>query len=107
MSKSIKLLTVVEATTVNAVAKTVLDFYRAARELSGTPNFPAIEVRVVTFDRQRDGARPNDFVAAARQMGLDVEIIPERRRFDLRVIPALRSIVERRGPDLIITNSVK
>ncbi len=104
---SIKLLTVVEATTVNAVAKTVLDFYRAARELSGTTDFPAIEGSVVTFDRQRDGARPNDFVAAVRQMGLDVEIIPERRRFDLRVIPALRSIVERREPDLIITNSVK
>jgi glycosyltransferase involved in cell wall biosynthesis len=104
---SIKLLTIVEATTVNAVAKTVLDFYRTARELSGTTDFPAIEGCVATFDRQRDGAVPNDFVAAAREAGLDVEVIPERRRFDLRVIPALRSIVEKRGPDLIITNSVK
>ncbi|HXM50515.1 MAG TPA: glycosyltransferase [Pyrinomonadaceae bacterium] len=104
---SIKLLTVVEATTVNAVAKTVLDFYRTARELSGTTDSPAIEGCVATFDRQRDGAGPNDFVAAAREAGLDVEVIPERGRFDLRVIPALRSIVEKRGPDLIITNSVK
>ncbi len=104
---SIKLLTVVEATTVNAVAKTVLDFYRTARELSGTTDLPAIEGCVATFDRQRDGAGPNDFVVTAREVGLDVEVIPERRRFDLRVIPALRSIVEKRGPDLIITNSVK
>ena len=56
---SIKLLTLVEATTINAVAKTVLEFYRAARELSGTADFPLIEGCVVTFDRQRDGARPN------------------------------------------------
>lgn len=104
---SIKLLTIVEATTINAVAKTVLEFYRTARELSGTADFPVIEGCVVTFDRQREGARPNDFITAARELDLDVEVISERRRFDLRVIPALRGIVEARGSDLIITNSVK
>jgi glycosyltransferase involved in cell wall biosynthesis len=104
---AIKLLTLVEATNINAVAKTVLEFYRAARELTGTRDFPVIDGCIVTFDRQRDGARPNEFVTAARDMGLDVEVIPERRRFDLSVIPALRRIVETRGSDLIITNSVK
>jgi glycosyltransferase involved in cell wall biosynthesis len=107
MTPSIKLLTIVEATNINAVAKTVLEFYRAARELSGRHDFPVIEGGVVTFDRQRDSARPNNFVAAARKLGLDVEVIPERRRFDLRVIAALRNIVENRKSDLIITNSVK
>jgi glycosyltransferase involved in cell wall biosynthesis len=38
---------------------------------------------------------------------LDVELIPERRRFDLGVIPALRSVIESREPDLVVTNSVK
>ena len=106
---SIKLLTIVEATSINAVAKAVLEFYRSARDLSQSAHdFPVIEGCVVTFDRQRaDKTSPNDFVAAARELGLDVENIPERRRFDLRVIPALRSIVETRAPDLIITNSVK
>jgi glycosyltransferase involved in cell wall biosynthesis len=105
----IKLLTIVEATTINAVAKTVLEFYRAVRELSPTvPDFPWIDGCVVTFDRRRgDNVTPNEFVAAAREQGLEVEIIPERRRFDMRVIPALRRIVESRGSDLIITNSVK
>src|SRR5712671_6337879 len=107
MSPPIKLLTIVEATNINAVAKTVLEFYRAARELSGTPDFPVIDGRIVTFDRQRAGARRNHFVTAARDLGLEVEVIPERRRFDLSVIPALRGIVETRGSDLIITNSVK
>ncbi len=108
MCPPIKLLTIVEATDINAVAKTVLEFYQSARELNQKlSDLPVIEGGVVTFDRQRDGARPNDFVTAARNLGLDVEVIPERRRFDLRVVPALRSIVETRGSDLIITNSVK
>ena len=104
---SIKVLILVEATSINAVAKTVLEFYRTARELSGTSDFPVVEGCVVTFERQRERARPNDFITAARELGVDVEVIPERRRFDLRVIPALRGIVEARGSDLIITNSVK
>lgn len=104
-----KLLTIVEATDINAVAKTVLDFYRATRELKqARPDFPIIEGCVVTFDRRRgDNAPPNAFVTAARELGLDVESIPERRRFDLSVIPALRDLVARRGPDVVVTNSVK
>ncbi len=106
---SLKLLTIVEATTINAVAKTVLEFYRSARELSqNAPDFPVIEGCVATFDRQRvKQSSPNDFVMAARELGLDVEVIPERRRFDLSVIPALRRVVESRVPDVVVTNSVK
>jgi len=109
MTPAIKLLTIVEATTINAVAKTVLEFHRSARELNQEqPDFPLLEGCVATFDRRRDvNAPPNDFVTAAREQGLDVEVIPERRRFDLSVIPALRGIVESRGSDLVITNSVK
>jgi glycosyltransferase involved in cell wall biosynthesis len=109
MTPTIKLLTIVEATSINAVAKTVLEFHRSARELNQTlPDFPAIEGGVVTFDRRRgDQSSLSDFVTAAREQGLEVEVIPERRRFDLSVIPALRSIVAGRGPDLVVTNSVK
>lgn len=105
----IKLLTIVEATTVNAVAKTVLEFYRAAGELNlEQPDFPLVEVCVVTFDRRRrDNSPPNEFVSSALEQGLEVEIIPERRRFDMSVIPALRRIFDSRGSDLLITNSVK
>ena len=34
-------------------------------------------------------------------------MIPERRRFDLTVVSALREIVKQRQPDLVITHSVK
>jgi len=50
---------------------------------------------------------PNEFVLAARTAGIAIEVIPERRRFDLAVIPTLKDIVEQRQPDLIITHSVK
>jgi glycosyltransferase involved in cell wall biosynthesis len=106
---TLKLMTIVEATTVNAVAKTVLEFYQTARELSQSPSdFPLIDGCVVTFDRQRDGnVAANGFISTAREHGLDVETIPERRRFDMNVMPALRRLVETRGPELLITNSVK
>lgn len=106
---TLKILSIVEAANVNAVAKIVLEFYRTARELSQTaPAFPSIEGCAVTFDRRRGfNGPPNDFVIAAAKLGLDVELIPERRRFDLGVIPALRSVIESREPDLVVTNSVK
>ena len=56
MSK-LKILTLVEATTVNAVARNVLDFQSSARELRETdPGFPTIEVSIATFDREANGA---------------------------------------------------
>src|SRR5437867_1908404 len=102
----LKSLSLVEATTINAVAKSVLEFHRAARELEKAGNLPAIEGRVVTFERA-GGASPNEFAAAARAEGLEVDVIPERGRFDLKVIPALRKIVEQHRPDIVVTHSVK
>lgn len=120
----IRLLAVMEPKTVTGAAKNMLDFCNAARELRGQlSDLPAIETSIVTFDRgpkpalaldqTREGGAssedqsPNEFVAAARASGLDVDIIPERTRFDLRVIPALREIVTRRAPDIVLTHHVK
>src|SRR6185436_12840002 len=50
---------------------------------------------------------PNEFVTAARQSGVEVDVIPERTRFDLRVISDLRRIVALRRPHLILTHHVK
>jgi glycosyltransferase involved in cell wall biosynthesis len=112
-----------EPKTVTGAAKSMLEFCHAARELrQQVPDLPAIETSIVTFDRgpnrvpaanqSRDGTSsliqsPNEFVAAARDLGLEVDIIPERARFDLRVIPALRQFVELRAPDIILTHHVK
>jgi glycosyltransferase involved in cell wall biosynthesis len=116
-ASTIKLLAVVEATTVNAVAKNVLEFHRAARDLrQESKDLPGVELSLVTFDRSRSvsEARPsgraqsqNEFVLAAQAAGVEIDVIPERRRFDRSVIPALRDIVQRRAPDLVITHQVK
>lgn len=108
----IKILSLVEATTINAVAKNVMEFHRAARELSEQClDFPTIAAYLVTFERKRPGTEaaqaPSEFVTAARQLQLEVEVIPERRRFDLRILPALRNVVELQKPDLVVTHSVK
>ncbi len=107
--QAIKIMSIVEATTINAVAKNVLEFQRAARELAEQSlEFPNIEVCVVTFERNREATQsPGDFVNAARKLELAVEIIPERGRFDLTAIPSLRRVVEKQRPDIVVTNSVK
>src|ERR1043166_4466232 len=104
-----KILSVVEATNLNAVAKLVLEFYVTANELAQSRHdLPAVYGSIVTFDRATTGAEePNDFIAAVRAAGIELDIIAERRRFDLSVIQALTNIAQRRQPDIIVTNSVK
>ncbi len=116
-------MAVMEATTVTGAARSMLEFCRAASErqaeLSGAPS---VEVSLVTFERHREasavapeaqgretnqGSQPNEFVAAARAQGLEVDIINESFRFDLRVIPQLRRVVSQRRPDIIVTHHVK
>ncbi len=108
MESSLKILSLVEATDINAVAKNVLEFYRTAHELAQKlPDFPTIQGSIATFDRHTEDQSPSEFVMTARESGLDVSVIPERRAFDLSVIPALQKAVEKRQPDIVITNSVK
>ena len=107
MEAALKILSLVEATTVNAVAKNVFEFSYSAQELNEkAPDFPAIDDLIVTFTRSNDRSS-NEFLTAARELGLQVQVIPERRRFDLTVIPTLRRIVEEATPHLIVTHSVK
>lgn len=104
-----KIVSIVEATTLNAVGKVTLEFFRTARELADSgESLPVFEGSVITFDRVSGSAQsPSEFVLATRTAGIEIDVIPERRRFDLSVIPALRKIVEQRQPDLVVTHSVK
>jgi sugar transferase (PEP-CTERM/EpsH1 system associated) len=115
---TIKLVALVEATSVNAVARNLFDFHRTALELRRESlDFPFVQLSLVTFARRRQPSRSSetaelqtstdDFVSSARQLGLEVDVIPERRRFDSRVIPALRKIVAQRAPDVVLTHAVK
>lgn len=105
-----KILSIIEATTVTGPAKNLLSFCRLLR----SPEFcrdgvPQIEVSIVTFDRVagKGDSTPNAFVAAARDSGITVDVITERFRFDRAVIKQLRDIVARRAPDVIQTHMIK
>jgi hypothetical protein len=78
----IKLLAVMEPKTVTGAAKNMLDFCRAARAMKEkSPDAVEIETSIVTFERGSagagDGEVQNEFVAASRELGLEVDIIPE------------------------------
>ena len=105
----IKVLSLIEATTVNAVAKNVLEFHRVARGLAdASPEFPHIEARVITFERSgKARSSPTEFVEALYQVELPVEVIQERGRFDLGVISSLKRSIEQFKPDLVVTHAVK
>ncbi len=118
MTSTIKLLSVIEATTVTGPAKNILHFSRLVR----SPQFhqaglPRVEISIVTFHRSRThgnglrdeerSASPNVFVAAARKEGIDVDVIRESFRFQPSIIRRLRAIVAQRRPDIIQTHMVK
>ena len=111
----IRLLALMEATTVTGPAKLLIEFCRQARAL-GDAGAPRVEASIVTFHRApADGsqagrwetAAPNRFVEAAREAGVVVDVIEEHFRFDPGVVGRLRRVVERHAPDLVETHMIK
>src|SRR2546428_12159671 len=103
MMRTIKVLSVIEATTVTGPAKNILNFSR----LVHSPQFrqaglPRVEVSIVTFHRSRrrdngllddeGSASPHVFVAAASKEGIEDDEIRESLRFQPCMIRRLRAI---------------
>ncbi len=117
--QKIKLLVVIEATTVTGPAKNLLSFLRLLRstEFQDT-GLPQVQYSIVTFHRTGssnskedrhavDNLPQNAFIAAAMAQGIEVDVISERFVFDPAVINQLRGIVNRRAPTLVQTHMVK
>jgi glycosyltransferase involved in cell wall biosynthesis len=89
-----------EASTVTGPAKNLIRFAQENRQ---------VDVRIFTF--VRGGAHgpnaTNPFIDAARTARLPVEVIPERRRFDLGVLAHLRQRFAAWQPEVVQTHSVK
>lgn len=110
MTSAMKLLCIIEATTVTGPAKNLLSFCRLMRaRKAGANGLPHLDVSIVTFDRVSEASEnlPNAFVAAAREAGVTIDVIPERFRFDPKVIKQLNEIVAHRAPDIIQTHMIK
>jgi len=120
-NSAIKLLAVMEASTVTGPAKNLIEFCRRARVADN--RLPAINASVATFQRRLNNGKPvtssknerttraaiapNRFVAALRDANVTTYVIDERFRFDARVIESLRKIVEQARPDIIQTHNIK
>jgi glycosyltransferase involved in cell wall biosynthesis len=111
MTPTIKLLALIEGATVTGPAKSLLTFCARARAAEPAAlGLPRVETSIVTFHRgeaARDGGAENQFVAAARDAGVEVDVIRERFRFDPRAIEQLRRIALRRAPDVIESHMIK
>lgn len=92
-----RLLAIIEASSITGPAKNLLEFARLARSAG-------VETVLATFTREE---KDNLFIRAARDSGICVEAISERGPFDPQTIRALASAAKRIGPDIIQTHAVK
>jgi glycosyltransferase involved in cell wall biosynthesis len=98
----IRVLTLIENATVTGPARNVIEFGKmAARAEAG---LPAVEVTIVTYQR---GPDESQLALAAKQAGLAVATVAERRRWDTQVFAQLKQIISQINPDILETRNVK
>ena len=100
----LRVLALVEAATVTGPAKNLIRFC----EMLQADPAAGLSISIAAFHRRSaTGPESNAFLDAVRAAGIDLDVIPERRRFDSSVLPALRDIIDRRHPDIIQTHAPK
>jgi glycosyltransferase involved in cell wall biosynthesis len=99
--KTIRLLAVLEASTISGPAKNLLQFASLARADRFTP---AVEVSIATFRRDGDS---DLFADTCHELQIPLHFIPERGRFDRTVIDSLTGLARALAPDVIQTHAVK
>jgi glycosyltransferase involved in cell wall biosynthesis len=109
LANSFKLLIFVEANAINGVAKSTFSFYDTVMSLQKRGEVGAIAISIATFDRPTaNGACSiRTFLEAARGKGIPVHVIPERYRFDGKVLKFVSEVVRQVSPDIVQTNAVK
>jgi glycosyltransferase involved in cell wall biosynthesis len=103
---TLRVVAVLEGSTVSGPAKNLFEFCRVARTLS---TGPVVDLTLVTFHRSLalDCGQNTDLIEAARQSDVPVERIPERFVFDVQVVSRLRMLVGHLNPDVIQTHASK
>jgi glycosyltransferase involved in cell wall biosynthesis len=95
--RRIRVISIMEADFVTGPAKNLLAFGTRARA--------QVDLSVVAY--LRGGQGETEFIRAARQADIDVDIVHEGGRFDRSVVEKLRELVKRRNPDVIQTHNTK
>lgn len=105
---SIRVLAIMEASSVTGPAKNLLQFCNWTRSAEARNSGVNLSVAIATFCREPDGdGRSNAFVQAACSQAIDIHIIREQFAFDRRILPQLRNLIDTLRPDLIQTHNVK
>jgi glycosyltransferase involved in cell wall biosynthesis len=110
MSKpSIRVLVILEGSTVSGPAKNLLEFYRLSRTREVDPPVAVSFAIFVRGDGKDLGGEipANELVEAVTATGAEVHCVRERFPFDPRVIGRLRQLVKDLAPDIIQTHFVK
>jgi glycosyltransferase involved in cell wall biosynthesis len=100
--QTIRVLTLIESPTVTGPARNIIEFGKLGAVAD--PGLPTVETMVVTYWR---GAGESPIAAAARNAGLAVATISERRRWDTQATPQLRRIIAEYRPDILESRNIK
>lgn len=98
----IRVLSFNESATALGMGRVALGFALQAR--NPEPGLPAVEVTLVTYRR---GNSPSGLAVAAAAAGVPLIEIPEKKRWDLKVLRDIRAIVTEFKPDILETHNVK
>jgi len=98
----LRILATVEPHSLAGSAKAVLEFAKEATRHHG--NAPQVDLSVLTFNRGQDETYVTKLF---RDMEVPVDVIYERCRFDTNVISHIRAACQKRGGDVVWSNSVK
>ncbi len=99
MNERVRVLAVIEASTITGNVKNLLEFCTAVREVD-----PGIDMHLATYRR---GSGETDLLRAARARSIPITAIPERGAFDRAVIGALEKLVAELSPHVLQTHAVK
>ena len=94
---NLRLLAIIEATSITGPAKNLLEFARLAKDAG-------VDTSIATFAR---GETDNLFIRTAREAGITVEVIPESGPLDPAAMRTLAATADRLHPDIIQTHAVK
>jgi glycosyltransferase involved in cell wall biosynthesis len=100
--RPIRVVATMEAYTVTGPAKNLIGFASKARTPIG--NQRAVDLSILTFARTSGS---NQFIDAARNAGIAVDIVMEKSAYDRGVFAQIAQIVERRQPDIVQTHAIK
>lgn len=105
MQAEIRVVSIVEAWFVTGQAKNLLEF--AQRSRVPVEGMPRVELTLVTYERGAGSGEKNNFVTAAREAGVSLDLLTEKGRFDPSVLKQIGAIVKKRQPHIIQTHNVK